>query len=572
MTIPPWQQLAETKRQAILSAIPEKWRLKDPIPSPAEQRDVTGAYIEQFLTPREIEITEADAIGILAHTTTGKWTAVEVTEAFCHRAALAHQLVNCLHEIFFTTALETARRLDAHFAKHSRPLGPLHGLPISLKDQFHIPGVETTMGYVGWINTFQGTPNDGRNRTSQSQLVTDLLASGAILYVKTSVPMTLMCGETINNIITYTSNPKNRLLSSGGSSGGEGALIALRGSPAGFGTDIGGSIRIPAVFNGLFGIRPSSGRIPYQGAANSMDGQSTILSVVGPLARSAGDLMVLFKAVLRRAPWLTDPLVLEIPWRGDVERETRELVRGMPGRLAFGIMWDDGAVVPHPPIQRAMKIVEETVRELGHTLVKWTPPSHQTAAKLAMRVYDLDGGADIRHHLALSGETPAAQVILEAEGTPQKTALEVAALNVEKREYQKLYMDYWNSTAQLTGTGRSVEAVIYPCAPHAAVIPTQFATVGYTSVINVLDYTSVAIPVTHVDKNIDLVRGQGRPLSDVDLKVHYDYDPNVYDGAPAGVQLFGRRLQEEKILVLAEYLAGKVKEATANKIVVGPEL
>jgi amidase len=98
-----------------------------------------------------------------------------------------------------------------------------------------------------------------------------------------------VAGETINNIIGYTPNPKNRNLAAGGSSGGEGALISLRGSPVGFGTDIGGSIRIPAAFNGLYGIRPSSGRMPYEGMANSMDGQNTILSVVGPMATSVSN-------------------------------------------------------------------------------------------------------------------------------------------------------------------------------------------------------------------------------------------------------------------------------------------
>ena len=93
MAIPAWKQVAETKRQSTLDAIPDKWRIKGPIPSATEQRDVTGAYIQQFLTEREIEITETDAVGITERTTTGQWTAVEVTEAFCHRAALAHQLV-----------------------------------------------------------------------------------------------------------------------------------------------------------------------------------------------------------------------------------------------------------------------------------------------------------------------------------------------------------------------------------------------------------------------------------------------------------------------------------------------
>ncbi|GAB1195066.1 hypothetical protein APSETT444_004320 [Aspergillus pseudonomiae] len=500
MTNTTYEQLGDLKRRSILGAIPAKWRFQNPIPPADELRDVTGAYIQQFLTPREIEITETDAAGITEQTTSGSWTAVEVTEAFCHRAALAHQLVNCLHEVFFDAAIEDAKRLDAYFAEHKKPIGPLHGLPISLKDQFHVKGVETTMGYIGWIGTFQGKKDDPRRGTFESELVKELRNLGAVLYCKTSVPATLMTGETVNNIISYTWNPKNRLLSSGGSSGGEGALIALKGSPSGFGTDIGGSIRIPAVFNGLFGLRPSSGRMPYEGAANSIDGQNLMLSVVGPLATTARSLTLLFKAVLSQQPWYHDPLVLELPWRTDIEERTRALIRKSTegsSSLAFAIMRHDGMVQPHPPIARAVEIVEQALKRLGHKvtqnlkgqeLIEWNPPAHNVGTDLF--------------------------------GIPHLSALELAALNVEKRQYQKLYMDYWNSTAEITGTGRPVDGVICPCAPHAAVLPHKYAHVGYTAFVNVLDYTSVVIPVTHADKMVDVPQPRDDFLSEVDKTVH----------------------------------------------------
>lgn len=94
MTDSRWRAQGEAKRQSILNAIPEKWRLKEPVPPATEQRDVTGTYIQQFLSEREIDITESDAVDIATETTSGRWSAVEVTEAFCHRAALAHQLVH----------------------------------------------------------------------------------------------------------------------------------------------------------------------------------------------------------------------------------------------------------------------------------------------------------------------------------------------------------------------------------------------------------------------------------------------------------------------------------------------
>lgn len=280
-----------------------------------------------------------------------------------------------MHELFIESAIEIAKKLDDYYATHKTPIGPLHGLPVSLKDQFHVKGVETTMGYVGWIGTFQGSKGTGLERKFESELVRELRKMGAVLYCKTSVPCTLMCGETINNIIGYTWNPKNRNLSSGGSSGGEGALISLKGSPVGFGTDIGGSIRIPASFNGLYGLRPSSGRIPYRGMANSMDGQNSVLSVVGPLARSVATLRLLVKSILTQEPWLYDPLVLEIPWRNDEEKQIQDLITAEPNetpRLAFGILKDDEMVNLVPPVRRAMDIVIRSLKEIGHEV--WNIP------------------------------------------------------------------------------------------------------------------------------------------------------------------------------------------------------
>ena len=114
----------------------------------------------------------------------------------------------------------------------------------------------------------------------------------------------------------------------------------------------------------------------------------------------------------------------------------------------------------------------------------------------------MDGGADLTHHFSLSGESKAAQVII-ADDDPL-TITELAALNVAKREYQKQYMDYWNSTAELTGTGRPVDGLFCPLAPHAAVIPTEYNYVNYTLFVNVLDYTSVTVPVTFADKHVDV--------------------------------------------------------------------
>lgn len=550
-----WETLAKEKRDSVNALIPKAWLLTSPVPSVAEQRDVTGKYIQQFLSPREIEITETDAVGIVKNTTSGTWKAREVAEAFCHRAALAHQLVNCLHEIFFEAALSDAQKLDDYYAKHQKPIGPLHGLPVSLKDQFHVKDVETTMGYVGWIGTFEGKKGTGKEKVFESEMVRELRDLGAILYCKTSVPHTLMAGETVNNIIGYTWNPKNRNLACGGSSGGEGALIGLKGSPVGFGTDIGGSIRIPAAFNGLYGIRPSSGRLPYEGMANSMDGQNSILSVVGPLATSVGALKLVIKSLLATEPWLHDPLVAEIPWRDDQEQYILDLAKGAKGQLAFGIMRDDGTVRPQPPVKRALDIIVKTIEKLGHKAVEWDPPSHARGLVIAYKTWIFDGGVDVHGAFKLTGE-PMASQISGTYGTLKEeyTASQIAAVNIEKRAYQKEYMEYWNSTASVTGTGRPVEAVIAPLAPFPAARPDMYKYYGLSTFVNLLDYSASVLPVTFADKNVDIVEPNYKPLNERDEEIYVNYDPEIYDGAPVALQIVGRRFQEEKMLALTEIL------------------
>jgi len=318
-----------------------------------------------------------------------------------------------------------------------------------------------------------------------------------------------MAGETVNNIIGYTFNPKNRNLACGGSSGGEGALIGLKGSPVGFGTDIGGSIRIPAAFNGLYGIRPSSGRLPYEGMANSMDGQNSIFSVVGPIATSVGALKLVIKGLLSQQPWLHDPLVAEIPWRDKQEQAVLDIVKASGGgQLAFAVMRSDGVVQPQPPVRRAVDIVVKTAEKLGHKVIEWKPPSHQRGLDLAVSFYaattfpllicyspkhgftmaalmvcsrlsllefNFTDSSKVQGAFALSGE-PMASQISSVYGTlkDQYTASQIAEVNVLKRQYQKEYMEYWNSTSSLTGTGRSVDAVIAPLAPFAAARPDMY--------------------------------------------------------------------------------------------------
>lgn len=385
------------------------------------------------------------------------------------------------------------------------------------------------MGYVGWIGTFQGKPYEPHHAEFESELVRELRQLGAILYVKTSVPHTLMCGETVNNIIGYTENSANRYLSAGGSSGGEGALIGAKGSVVGFGTDIGGSIRIPAAFNGLFGLRPSAGRLPYEGMANSMDGQNSVLSVVGPLGSTVGALRLVTKGLLSMEPWNHDPLVVEMPWRAEQEK--------LPEKLVFGVLRYDGVVAVTPPIRRALKMAIEAVKKQGHEVdsilppqmdqrpiltknnqvIEWTPPPHSSLNSILFNTWAYDSGRDCNAAFALSNEPPAPQLAtLFDQNAPEFTASQIAENNVAHRQLKKQYLDYWSSTEAVTGTGRPVDAVISPVAPFAAARPGMYAYYGYTTWVNFLDYSSVVFPVTRVDGSVDMVEEGYKPLNEED--------------------------------------------------------
>ncbi|CAD0027269.1 unnamed protein product [Aureobasidium pullulans] len=523
---PDWRQIATQKRDSVLALIPEEWRIPAP-PSVDEQRDVTGKFIQQYLNTQEIEITETDAVGIVEKTSNGTWTAVAVTKAFCHRSAIAHQL------IFYDAAIESAQELDQYFAAHKKPIGPLHGLPISLKDQFHVKGVETSMGYVGWIGTFQGEKGTGKEKVYESEMVKELRNLGAVLYVKTAVPHTLMCGETTNNIIDYCWNPTNRNLSSGGSSGGEGALISLKGSPLGFGTDIGGSIRIPAAFNGLFGLRPSSGRLPYEGMANSFDGAPSILSVVGPLSSSSAGLKLAMQSILQTEPWQRDPRVHPLPWRNEQEEAAKQLAQDK--KLTFAVLKHDGLCAPHPPIKRALEETVQKLESLGHKVIEWQPPSHSKLQDICVKAWGYDGGADAARAFAFSGEEPKPNIMFEE--APQANATDIMRNQVEKRDAEKEYMEYWNSTSQLTGTGRPVDAIISPLAPFTAARPNKYTSYSYSVWVNVLDYSSAIVPVTKVDKNVDKDYTDFKPVSETDAKTQATI-----------------RLEEEKVLAISEYV------------------
>ena len=253
---------------------------------------------------------------------------------------------NCLTEIFFADAIERAKKLDLEYHPKfgGKAIPPLFGLPISLKDSFQVCGYDTSTGLGCYV---------GKPAGANSALAAMLIDLGAVLYCKTNLPQSITTGDSDNNVFGRTLNPRNKLLTAGGSTGGEGALLALRGSILGVGTDIGGSIRVPSVCNGLYGFRTSVGLVPHGGVRDlTPPGTDGVHSTAGPMATSLRDCSLFLKSILQADAWVYDSASISIPW---IELEPRH-------KLRIGVALDDGLFTPSPPVRRGLKRAVDLLR------------------------------------------------------------------------------------------------------------------------------------------------------------------------------------------------------------------
>lgn len=211
------------------------------------------------------------------------------------------------------------------------------------KDVFGIKGLPITNGMVSWI------PN---RSPVDSSVAKNLMAAGAVLYVKTNTSQANLLVESINHVFGTTKNPSSLVLSVGGSSGGEAGLLAARGSILGTGTDGGGSIRFPAAFCGVWGLKCSKGRIPAMGLMGPKDGNESVNAGFGPFARCVSSMELWMKAQMAAKPWDFDTTAIPMPWN---EREAEKNTK----RLKIGVIWDDGVVRPAPPVTVRLMIVRK---------------------------------------------------------------------------------------------------------------------------------------------------------------------------------------------------------------------
>lgn len=499
-----WKTRAIRKREEREAAI-NSW-----LNIPANKLGNHSTYVKNvplecgLLSTEQVEVTESVPSRLQRKLLDGSWSAEAVARAFITRTVIAHHLTNPVTEVLFDRAIQRAQELDATYQRTGKPVGPLHGFPISLKDAVYVAGVTSSLGFVSRLDTV---------RPSNDILVEKLLDAGAVFYVKTNVPQSLMSGECFNFVFGRTSTPLNTTLSAGGSSGGEGSLIALGGSPLGIGSDIAGSIRTPANFNGVFGLCPSPERFPYH-AAKDGGGDTIIRPVAGPLSRSVDGLELYTRTLLALKPWEWDQSSVPLPWR----EPEYVLGCGKVRPLCFGLMTHDAVVLPHPPILRGLDMLKTALEDAGHQVVEIEPFDGKEILDLSFKIWSAEGGSKLRAELESSGE-PLIKEAIPPNESLKLSVEEYQAAAVQVNVLRQKYLDRWSATRLQTRSGEPVDAIILPSGGHVAPPHGTMEYFTYEAISNLLEWTCATIPVTSVDADVDKVDNSPfKPMSDADQR------------------------------------------------------
>ena len=280
-------------------------------------------------------------------------SALEVLDAHIRRIEAVNPRLNAIVATDFDWARSAARAADERTAR-GETAGPLHGVPITIKDAIHVAGLPSVAGSRLLV---------GKVSSSDATAVRRLRAAGAIVLGKTNVPECAMDWRTTNPVFGRTSNPWNIEYSPGGSSGGEAAAIAAGCSAGGLGTDLGGSVRVPAHFCGICGLRPTPGRVPTTGYAVPTPGPFNLANTLGPLARSVDDLQLFLGVLGGFDP--SDAVSAVLPPPAPMHVEARGL------RVAVCV---DGGIPVTAETRRAVERAARLLQERGADVVSWSLP------------------------------------------------------------------------------------------------------------------------------------------------------------------------------------------------------
>jgi fatty acid amide hydrolase len=487
------------------------------------------------------EITKLGASELARAIAARHVSAVEAVDAYISRIEAVDPGVHAVVVPLFDDARRRAREADEvpHAAR-----GPLHGVPVTVKECFDVAGTASTVG----------VPSRASHRAEKdAPLVAQLRRAGAIVLGKTNVAQLLMFVETDNPVYGMTKNPWNQGRSCGGSSGGEGAIVALRGSALGLGTDVGGSVRVPAHCCGIHSIKPTAGRLGVDGTVNVLGdaGARGVPDSAGLLARHVGDLRLALETLSpSKAP-------------------------SSEGTLPRVGYYDDNGYFPaSTALRRAVHEAAERLRERGCPVVPFSPPDVHEAMDLFMGFFGTDRGARWRALLDRHEVDPRIKDLVDLTGAPNLLRPVIAGamrLGGQPRLARAMRVHCSDDAANVADLSRrhaayrarfasamaAAKVDVLLCPPSVGPAFRQGSTkdlgpasVTYTSVYNLLGYPAGVVTTTSVRADETSARRPSREKMMEAARL----DDEGSEGLPVGVQVVAAPGREDHVLAVMEIL------------------
>eukprot|EP00397_Hematodinium_sp_SG-2012_P019020 GEMP01019525.1.p1 GENE.GEMP01019525.1~~GEMP01019525.1.p1 ORF type:complete len:610 (+),score=124.28 GEMP01019525.1:116-1945(+) len=546
--------------------------------------------LEKELTEDEEALCNLSA-GELQRRMASKLVSCEaVISAFCRKARrdCFTDGLNAITEEFYDEAVAEARRLDQQVTpemwKDARY--PLLGLPISVKDHFRQKGADSTSGMASrcYLDGPSGAPQDG-------VIVQLVREAGGIPFVRSNVPQMMMTPECANNVWGKTTNPFNADRTCGGSSGGEAALIGSHSSVIGLGSDIGGSVRIPAMFCGIYGFVPTNARVTKKGLScifGKYSGNIIVTSVPGALSTDVDGCAKVMRVMYSPACWALDPTVPHMPWNDTIYRMGGTDGKGKK-KLRIGYFTTNNYFQPCSASLRALHEAKDALAARGHELIPMSISPEMSGWEVCRLYIGFVGMyGNLKEFVdALQGESlfPSYRDIYFIANIPNWLRVMVRPIlkllgEERKRDILKVTRsggifarDVWHMCQDLQefrdrwlDASDTFDCIVSPTVPIPAFLhgtcAKQNHCLTYTFLANLLQWPCGACPVSHVQEDEQTYPVEALPPVQQDSWARDA--ANILPGSkgmPVGVQILARPFNDELCL----FAMKELEEALENR-------
>jgi amidase len=404
----------------------------------------------------------------------GEISSLELIQVHLEHRQKTDSYINALVQVAEERALAEAQAADEAFSR-GEDKGILQGIPVTVKDSWETEGIVSTSGTLGRKNYIP---------QRDATIVRRLRDAGAIILGKTNCSELVMPFETDNLVYGRTNNPWNLHHTPGGSTGGEAALIAAGGSPLGLAGDAGGSIRLPAHFCGISGIKPTPGRVPRTGHFPMLGGITGAMASAGPMARTIDDLMLVLPLLCGVDG--IDAGCVPMPYYDPQQVEIDKL------RIAFYV--DNGIMAADDDTAQAVQSAAKTLEKAGAIITETCHTDIDSMLDIFNSLFSADGGIRLRQFLQRIGT--------EKISTALKQLLEQQAKSVlSTAEFMSVLGRVDKFRSQMLAFMQDYDAIICPIAAHPAPLHTTLLgedsqrRLSYTITYNLVAYPSASVPV-----------------------------------------------------------------------------